>query len=72
MTKEEARSKLCPFMTAQTSLESAGYLDYTCVCEECMAWQHTEYKAKVSLKITSGYFNTDKVTDTGYCKLINK
>ncbi len=79
MKVSKAKTKVCPFMSvgfaADTpELRSGGLIEITCVCGDCMAWQFTEEKEKIT---EPGQMNrrimrnTASQTQEGYCRRLN-
>ncbi len=38
MTREEAKTKVCPFIQGTPTLDSPQTANINCICDECMAW----------------------------------
>lgn len=67
MTVQDAKTKVCPFMSGCLSNEHhAGFYEVKCVASNCMAWIHTD------IKTLNGKSVNNEATNTGYCLRIGQ
>lgn len=60
MTKEEAMNKQCPFTFAAISNPSVGAGAFSCVAEQCMAWEpeikrSSQIEGSNAMEVFGGY-----------------
>lgn len=79
MTIEEAKTKVCPFMSNSVANATDGtWWEVKCICGNCMAWQYTkETSDEIETKTFDGIEKTRNKPlleneKEGYCKRLHQ